>query len=133
MKRARLHRSLWQEAGRAFRAAIRSSRNSGQVPGAASGLRFPNQTCRVRPKNGCGLRHLPLAFAGSGLFRRKARARTVPSSSGVWHSLLPLSALSVTGFGGAVPPASGFGRCRHARVSGNAHKPLTSQEKTNYG
>ena len=56
MKRARLHRSLWQEAGRAFRAAIRSSRNSGQVPGAASGLRFPNQTCRVRPKNGCGLK-----------------------------------------------------------------------------
>ena len=76
MKRARLHRSLWQEAGRAFRATIRSSRNSGQVPGAASGLRFPNQTCRVRPKNGCGLRHLPLAFAGSGLFRRNPRART---------------------------------------------------------
>ena len=25
-----------------------------------------------------GLRHLPLAFAGSALFRRKARARTVP-------------------------------------------------------
>ena len=40
-----------------------------------------------------GLRHLPLAFTGSGLFRRKARARTVPSPSGVWHSLVPLSAL----------------------------------------
>ena len=28
-----------------------------------------------------GLRHLPLAFAGCGLFRRKTRARTVPSPS----------------------------------------------------
>ena len=57
-----------------------------------------------------GLHHQPLAFAGSALFRRKARARTVPSPSGVWHSLVPLSALPVTGFVGAVPPASGFGR-----------------------
>ena len=52
---------------------------------------------------------------------------------GVWHSPLPLSVLTVTGSGGAVPPASGFGRFRHARVSGNAHKPLTSQEETHYG
>ena len=80
-----------------------------------------------------GLRHLPLAFAGSGLFRRKARARTVPSPGGVWHSLLPLSALPVTGFGGAVPPVSGFGRFRHSRVSGNAHKPLNFQEETHHG
>ena len=68
-----------------------------------------------------GLRHLPLAFTGSALFRRKARARTVPSPGGVWHLLLPLSVLLVTGSGGAVPPASGFGRCRHSGVSGNAH------------
>ena len=80
---------------------------------------------------GCAI--LPLAFAGSGWFRRKARARTVPSPSGVWHSLVPLSALPVTGFVGAVPPVSGFGRFRHARVSGNAHKPLTSQEETDHG
>ena len=80
-----------------------------------------------------GLRHLPLAFTGSGLFRRKARARTVPSPSGVWHSLVPLSALPVTSFGGAVPPVSGFGRFRHPWVSGNAHKPLTFQEETHHG
>ena len=80
-----------------------------------------------------GLRHQPLAFAGSGLFRRKARARTVPSPGGVCHSLLPLSALPVTCFGGAVPPVSGFGRFRHSRVSGNAHKPLNFQEETHHG
>ena len=37
-----------------------------------------------------GLRHVPLAYAGSGWLRRKARARTVPSPKGVWHSLLPV-------------------------------------------
>ena len=80
-----------------------------------------------------GLRHLPLAFTGSGLFRCTARARTVPSPGGVWHSLLPLSALPVTGFVGAVPPVSGVGRFRHLRVSGNAHKPLNFQEETDHG
>ena len=40
---------------------------------------------------------MPLAFAGSALFRRSARARTVPSPEGVRHSLLLLSALPVTG------------------------------------
>ena len=80
-----------------------------------------------------GLHHQPLAFAGSALFRRKARATTFPSPSGVWHSLLPLSALPVTGFVGAVPPVSGFGRFRHSGVSGNAHKPLTSKEETDHG
>ena len=80
-----------------------------------------------------GLRHLPLAFPGSALFRRKARARTVPSPGGVCHSLLLLSALPVTGFVGAVPSVSGFGRFRHLRVSGNAHKPLNFQEETHHG
>ena len=79
------------------------------------------------------LRYLPLALAWSGLFRRTARARTVPSPGGVCHSLLPLSPLPVTGFGGAVPPVSGFGRFRHSRVSGNAHKPLNFQEETHHG
>ena len=84
-------------------------------------------------KTGMGLRHLPLAFTGSGWFRRKARATTVPSPGGVWHLHLLLSAPAVTGFGGAVPPASGFGRFRHSRVSGNARKPLTSKEETHHG
>ena len=79
-----------------------------------------------------GLRHLPLAFAGSALFRRKARARTVPSPGGVWHLLLPLSALPVTGLS-ALPPVSGFGRFRHSGVSGNAHKPLNFQEEIHHG
>ena len=40
-----------------------------------------NQDLR-RPDNGRGCRHVPLAFAGSGLPRRKARARPgKPSSS----------------------------------------------------
>ena len=78
-------------------AAIHSPRGSDQVPGAPcrfsirqSGL--PSLTGRT----GLGLRHVPLAFTGPGLFQRKAGARTVPSPSGVWHSLLPLSALPVT-------------------------------------
>ena len=63
-----------------------------------------------------------------GWFRHKPRARTVLSPSGVCHSLLLLSAMPVTGFGSAVPPATGFVRLRHSRLSGNAHKTLTSQE-----
>ena len=70
-----------------------------------------------------GLRHLPLAFAGLGWFRHKPRARTVLSPSGVCHSLLLLSAMPVTGFGSAVPPATGFVRLRHSRLSGN-EKPV---------
>ena len=69
-------------------------------------------------KTGMGLRHVPLAFAGCSLFRRKARARTVPSPEGRLARALVLA-------GPAVPPVSGFGRFRHLRVSGNAHKPLT--------
>ena len=75
-----------------------------------------------------GLRHLPLAFAGPGWFRHRARGRTVLSPGGVCHSLLLLSVMPVTGFGSAVPPASGFVRLRHSQLSGNAHKTLTSQE-----
>ena len=33
-----------------------------------------------------------------------------------------LSAMPVTGFGSAVPPATGFVRLRHSRLSGNAHQ-----------
>ena len=55
-----------------------------------------------------GLHHLPLAFAGSGLFRRKARARTVPRLAGVCHSLLPLSALPVTGLAALFLPCQGL-------------------------
>ena len=80
-----------------------------------------------------GLRHVPLAYASCGWFRRKARARTVPSPGGVWHALLPLPALPAAGFGPAVPPVPGFGRFRHLRVSENAHKPLTSKEETHHG
>ena len=79
-------------------------------------------------RTGVGLRHLPLAFVGPGWFRHKARARTVLSPGGVCHSPLLLSAMPVTGFGSAVPPATGFVRLRHSRLSGNAHKTLTSQE-----
>ena len=78
-----------------------------------------------RPENGLGLRHVPLARTGSGLVRRKPRARTLCSPGGVCHSRLPLSARPVTDSGGTFPTASGFARCRHSRVSGNAHKPLT--------
>ena len=99
----------------------RASRNGDKPSGAAPILLLR------RPENGYGSRHLvSLPFAGSGWRRRNARARTLPLAFGVCHSQLPLSALPVTSSGGDVPPASGFGRCRHSRVSGNAHKPLTS-------
>ena len=91
----------------------------------------------------CGLsrptvRRVRVAPLGAG----RSRARFGPTQDsrqngslacGVWHSPLPLSVPPVTGFGGAVPPSSGFGRFRHSGVSGNAHKPLTSQEETHYG
>ena len=84
-------------------------------------------------RTGMGLHHLPLAFTGSTLFQRKARATTVPSPGGVWHLLLALVGPARHWLGGAVPPASGFGRFRHLRVSGNAHKPLNFQEETDHG
>ena len=61
--------------------ALRSIRRSmaRPVPGAPFRLLFPNQASRLRRRTGVRLRHLPLAFAGFALFRRKARARTVPS------------------------------------------------------
>ena len=80
-----------------------------------------------------GLRHLPLAFAGSGLFRRKARARTVPSPGRRLSLALALVGPARHWLGGAVPPVSGFGRFRLSRVSGNAHKPLNFQEETHHG
>ena len=55
-----------------------------------------------------GLRHLPLTLRWFRLFRRKARARTVPSPGGVWHSLLPLSALPVTGLAALFLPCQGL-------------------------
>ena len=55
-----------------------------------------------------GLRHFQLAFTGSALFRRKARARTVPSPGGVWYLLLPLSVLLVTGLAALFLPCQGL-------------------------
>ena len=80
-----------------------------------------------------GLRHLPLAFAGFWFVPTQGLRQNGPSPSGVCHSLLPLLSLPVTGFDGAVPPSSGFGRFRHLRVSGNAHKPLNFQKETHHG
>ena len=48
-----------------------------QVP--RPGCNSPIGLAAYDRRTGMGLRHLPLAFAGSALFRRKARARTVPS------------------------------------------------------
>ena len=48
--------------------------------------------------------------AGPGLGRRKASARTLKLAFGVCHSTLLLSALPVTGAGGAFLPRQGFGR-----------------------
>ena len=66
-----------------------------------------------RPDNGRGCRHVPLAFAGSGLPRRKARARPgKPSpSASVTHLALSRSCPSPAA-AVAFPPVSGFGRCR---------------------
>ena len=72
---------------------------------------------------------MPLAFAD---FRFVPGARLTPerfpSPEGVWHSLLPLPALPVTGFGGAVPSASGLGRFRPQLAE--TPQPLTFQEET---
>ena len=130
---ARQHRSLWQGAVCALRAAIHSPGAGAQLPGSRG--TDVALICGLSRPTGRRVRVVPLR-AG------RSRARFGPTQDsrqngslacGVWHSPLPLSVLPVTGSGGAVPPASGFGRFRHARVSGNAHKPLTSQEETHYG
>ena len=134
MKLARGQRTLWQGAVCTLRTAVHSPGDNGPVPGAPSRLLFPKQACRLRPENGCEV--APFA-AGLCWFRfvptQGSRQNGPPRLAGVCHSLLPLSALPVTGFVGAVPPVSGFGRFRHLRVSGNAHKPLNFQEETHHG
>ena len=49
-----------------------------------------------------------------------------PLAFGVCHSQLPLSALPVTGSGGAFLPRQGLGVFRHARVSGKRSQTLNS-------
>ena len=127
------HRSLWQGAVCALRATIHSPGTGAQLSGGrGAGVAL---ICGLPRPTGRRVRVAPLR-AG------RSRARIGPTQDlrqngslacGVWHSPLPFSILPVTGSGGAVPPSSGFGRFRHARVSGNAHKPLTSQEETHYG
>ena len=80
-----------------------------------------------------GLRDLPLASLVPLCSDARHAPERSPRLEGVCHLLLPLSALPVTGFGGAAPPVSGFGRFRYLRVSGNAHKPLNFQEEIHHG
>ena len=130
---ARQHRSLWQGAVCTLHAAIHSPGAGAQLPGGrAADVAL---ICGLSRTTVGRVRVAPL---GAG----RSRARFGPTQDsrqnralacGVWHSLLPLSVPPVTGFDGAVPPSSGFGRFRHSGVSGNAHKPLTSQEETHHG
>ena len=80
-----------------------------------------------------GLRHLPLAFAGSGLFRTQGSRQNGPLAWGRLSLTLAIVGPARHWLGGAVPPVSGFGRFRHSGVSGNAHKPLNFQEETHHG
>ena len=68
---------------------LTGARRGGDVAGRS--MRENRDLCR--PDNGCGCRHVPLAFAGSGLPRRKARARPdKPSpSASVTHLALSRS------------------------------------------
>ena len=96
------------------------SRGGDVGPGA---IRAMIETCADR-KTGVGCRHVPLAIAGSGLPRRKARARPgkpAPSAS-VTHLALSRSCPSPAA-AVAFPPVSGFGRCR---LSTNERQTLTN-------
>ena len=88
---------------------VTGARRGGDVAGRSM---RQNRDLR-RPDNRCGCRHVPLAFAGSGLLRRKARARPgKPSpSASVTHLALSRSCPSPAA-AVAFPPVSGFGRCR---------------------
>ena len=82
------------------------ARPNGDMPSGGAPTRF-----RADRENGSRLHHvLSLPVAGSGLCRRKARARSLRSPGGVCHSTLPLSALPVTGDWRRFPTTSGFGR-----------------------
>ena len=74
-------------------------------PGCDSPIRLAAYDWRT----GVGLRHEPLAFAASALFRRKARARTVPSPGGRLALALPFVDPARHWLGGAVPLASAAG------------------------
>ena len=79
---------------------------------------------------GCAMCRWP--SPGPVCFGARLAPEWSPRLKGFWHSLLPLPGLPVTGFGGSVPPMSGFGRFRHLRVIENAHNPLTSKEETHH-
>ena len=80
-----------------------------------------------------GLRHLPLAFAGFWFVPTQGLRQNGSLAFGRLSLALALLGPAPNRLGGAVPPSSGFGRFRHLRVSGNAHKPLNFQEQTHHG
>ena len=79
-----------------------------------------------RAADGSKLRHVPaLPVAGPGLGRRKASARTLCSPSASVTQPCFLSALPVTGAGGAFLPHQGLGVFRHSRVSEKRSQTLS--------
>ena len=79
---------------------LTGARRGGDVAGRST---RQNRDLR-RPDNGRGCRHVPLAFAGSGLPRRKARARPgKPSPSASVTHLCFKSVLPVPGCGCRFP------------------------------
>ena len=98
------------------------ARRNGDMPSHGA----PTRLCADR-RTGLGLRHV--------LSLPRRRVRFGPTQSprqnaslafGVCHSALLLSALPVTGAGGAFLPRQGLGVFRHARVSGKRSQTLNS-------
>ena len=105
------------------------ARRNGDMPSGGAPTRF-----RADRRTGLGLRHV------LSLPRRRVRfgptqspRQNAPLAFGVCHSALLLSALPVTGAGGAFLPRQGLGVFRHAWVSGKRSQTLNSLGEKHYG
>ena len=98
------------------------------------GLQGNAKSLSRRPADGSRLRHVPaLPAPVPGLGRRKASARTLCSPSASVTRPCFLSALPVTGAGGAFLPRQGLGVFRHSRVSEKRSQTLNSLGEKHYG
>ena len=96
------------------------------------GLQGNAKALSRRPADESRLRHVPASRTVPGLGRRKAGARTLCSPSASVTRPCFLSALPVTGAGGAFLPRQGLGVFRHGWVSEKRSQTLNSGEK-HYG
>ena len=96
------------------------------------GLQGNAKSLSRRPADESRLRHCSRFPCRSRFGPTQGQRQNALLAFGVCHSALLLSALPVTGAGGAFLPRQGLGVFRHSRVSGKRSQTLNSGEK-HYG